>query len=181
MSKNKGNKGKDKGSATQPEGGALEEASTSVPRAPRKARSPLGPLPVRLCEKADKVHKMASDVVKQVTSRGAPQSVCEAATAFLAQVETWRDVFFSLKTTGWEPSSKTVKEPIVEGDKIQIMPEHLARYSFIEGLAEGNVKLVAGSVEAVNKMLVQVMLKGEGEGGKFYGYCPRQYLTKRSA
>lgn len=175
MSKNKGNKGKDK-----PEGGASAEAGTSAPKAPRKARAPLGPLPVRLCEKSDKVHTMASDVLKQVTSRGAPQSVCEAAKAFLAQVETWRDAFFNLKSSGWEPSSKTVKEPIVEGDPIQIMPEHLARYAFIEGLAEGTTKLVAGSVDAVNKMLVQVMLRGEGEGGKFYGYCPRQYLTKRS-
>jgi hypothetical protein len=153
------------------------EDTAPKPVKTRKPRSPLGPLPVRLCEKADKVYAMVAEMAKQTASRGAPEAVCSVASAFLAQVETWRDVFYGLKTSGWVPSASVAKDAIKEGDLIRILPEHEGRYSFIDGLADGTVKLVAGSVDQVNKMIVQVMLKGED--GKFYGYCPRQYLTRR--
>jgi hypothetical protein len=166
MSKNK-NKNKDKD----------VPAEGAAPKAPRKARAPLGPLPERLCEKADKIHAAASDMAQQLVKRGAPQSAREAALAFVAQVEAWREIFFGLKSTGWEPVSASVKAPIVEGDPIQIVAEHVARYSFIEGLAEGKVQLVAGSVVQTSKLLVEIMLKDTE--GKFYGYAPRRFLAHR--
>jgi len=137
-------------------GGSVEEGGSGVTE---PAVTPV--------KKTRKVYAMASDMSKQAASRGAPQATCEAARAFLTQVEAWRETFFALKTSGWEPSATVIKSVIKEGDPIAISPDHVAQYSaFIPGLAEGSVKLVAGSVDQVNKMIVQVMLKGED--GKFY-------------
>jgi hypothetical protein len=168
MSKNK-NKNKDKDVSA--------EGAATTTKAPRKARAPLGPLPERLCEKADKIHAAVSDMAQQLVKRGAPQSAREAALAFVAQVEAWREIFFTLKSSGWEPVAASAKVAIVEGDPIQIVAEHVARYSFIEGLAEGKVQLVAGSVVQTSKLLVEIMLKDTE--GKFYGYAPRRFLAHR--
>jgi hypothetical protein len=171
MSKSK-NKGKDK------EGAVSAESGSSAPKAPRKARSPMGPLPVRLCTKAEKVFALVTEMAKDLASRGGPQQACDAASAFAVQAESWRKVFLDLKDSGWEPVAAGVKQPIVEGDPIKILDEHLGRYQlFIEGLLDGTTQLVAGAVEQVNRMLVQVMLKDTN--GKFYGYAPRQFLTRR--
>jgi hypothetical protein len=164
---NKDNKDRDASSA---------EAPASTPKT-RKPMPPRGPLPERLCNKADKIYSMATEMAKELSSRGAPKEKCDAATAFVVQVEAWREGLFALKSSGWVPSDKAVKSVIVEGDPIKIVDEHLARYSFIEGLAEGKVQLVAGSVVEVNRFQVDVMLKDTE--GKFYGYAPRKFLTRR--
>ena len=130
---NKGNKGKNKGSeldgavteGLETQGSETQESElqeleiqpeegTSAPKKPRKARSPLGPLPVRLCEKADKVHTMVATMAKELASRGAPQDVRGTTTAFLTQVETWRESFFALKNSGWAPASsaRSTSSPI---------------------------------------------------------------------
>jgi len=171
MSKNK-NRGKDKDKDT-----GTAEAGTSTPKAPRKAMPPRGPLRERLCIKADKIYTQVSEIASDLTKRGAPRETCDAATAFVAQVEAWREVLFALKASGWEPSSTAAKAPIVEGDPIKIADEHLARYAFIEGLAEGRVQLVAGAVVEVNRFQTDVMLKDTE--GKFYGYAPRKFLARR--
>lgn len=165
-SKNK-NKGGNKESSG--EGGA------SAPKAPRKERAPLGPLPDRLAAKAEAVHGMVLDLAKQLATRGAPQSARDAAAAFVDQVAQWKEIFIGLKTAGWEPSSASAKAPIVEGDPIKILDEHVGRYAFVfEG--QPDVQLVAGAV-VTNGKIIEVMLKDTH--GKFYGYAPRRFLAHR--
>ena len=158
--------------------GSSDASETSSPKRSGAPRAPRGPLAERLAFKADKVHSLASEIAKVMESRGAPKDNCDAAKAFLGQVEEWREKIFALKSSGWEPSSKSVKVAIVEGDPIQIMSEHLARYGFIDGLVEGRVQLVAGSVVEVSRFQIDVMLK-DAETGKFYGYAPRKFLERR--
>jgi len=177
MSNKNRNKGKDKDKSrtSGDEGGsAPAPAATAAPRAPRP---PLPPLSQRLRDRADKVYDMVAEISKVLADRGAPQEYVDVAAAFVSQVEGWRAMFMPLQLSGWEPFKAGDKVEISEGDKIQILPEHASRYSFIEGLAEGETKLVAGAVDQINKRAVQVMLKSED--GKFYGYAPRQFLTKR--
>ena len=152
------------------------EAGTSAPKT-RRASKPRGPLPERLCEKADKVHTMVATMAKELASRGAPQDVRGTTTAFLTQVETWRESFFALKNSGWAPASKAGKVAIVEGDPIKIVDEHASRYTFIPGLAEGTTLLVAGAVVQTSKLQVDIMLKDTE--GKFYGYAPRRFIERR--
>jgi len=168
----KKNKGHDKPSTSTESGTSVTSASK-----PRALRKPRGTLLEQFANKADKVYSMVSEISKELMTRGAPKETCEAATAFLVQVEGWREKIFGLKSSGWEPVSKGVKVPIVEGDPIKIADEHLSRYSFIEGLAEGKVLLVAGSVVEVSRFQVDVMLKDTE--GKFYGYAPRKFLAHR--
>jgi hypothetical protein len=165
------NKGKNKG------GEGSTEAAASAPKALRKAMPPRPPLPERLCNKADKIYEMVTGMGKELAARGAPMAIRDATSAFVVRVEAWRESFFTLKSSGWVPLEKSAKVVIVEGDPIKIVDEHLARYSFIEGLADGRVQLVAGSVVQVNRFQVDVMLKDTE--GKFYGYAPRKFLVRR--
>ena len=171
MSKNKKNKDKDN---SKPEGET--PTSTTTPRT-RQSRGPMAPLQDRLCGKADTVYSMVGDMAKTLAEKGAPRVSIEAASAFVAEVEKWREIFFSLKNSGWAPATVDPKAAIVEGDPIQIRSEYLSKYAFIEGLADGTTKLVAGAVEQMSKLVCQVMLKDES--GKFYGYAPRKVLARR--
>jgi hypothetical protein len=158
---------------------ASSETGTTATSAPktRRASKPRGPLAVRLAEKADKVYSMVAATAKELASRGAPQETRGTTMAFLAQVETWRDSIFALKSSGWEPAAKSGKVAIVEGDPIKIVDEHVARYAFIEGLVEGRTLLVAGAVVQVSKLQTDIMLKDTE--GKFYGYAPKRFLELR--
>ena len=165
-------KNKNKGSNKEPSG----EGTASTPKI-RKVRGQLAPLPERLCGKARTVLDMATDMAKQLSSRGAPQSACDAAAAFVVQADEWRKIFEGLWSAGWEPSSVSAKAPIVEGDPIKILDEYLARYAFVfEGQPEGSVQLVAGAV-VTNGKIVEVMLRDTN--GRFYGYAPRRFLAHR--
>lgn len=156
-----------------------EQTTERVATAPkiRKPRGPMAPLPERICEKAGKVLKIAQEIAKLTASRGAPQSVRDEAQSFVGLVQAWVSALTNLKDSGWEPTTATAKVAIVEGDLIKIIDEHLARYSYIDGLLEGRVQLVAGEVVQLNKMKVEVALKDTE--GKFYGFAPRRYLTHR--
>jgi hypothetical protein len=164
--RNKGNKDKD----------SPAEAGTATPRS-RKPQAPRGPLPERLCLKADKIYSMVTEISKSLITRGAPKDTSDAASAFVVQVEGWREKLFALKNSGWEPATKAGKAPIVEGDPIEIVAEHQSRYAFIEGLVDGTTKLVAGAVVQVSRLQVEIMLKDTN--GKFYGYAPRRFVARR--
>ena len=177
MSKNNGkgkDKDKDKDKSKEIQSGDTTPVSSSRAGRPR---GPLPPLAQRMCNTADKVYESVSDLAKTLVTRGAPKPVSDAAAAFVAEVEKWREIFFTLKNSGWEPVASNANAPIVEGDPIQILPEHIGKYAFIVGLSEGSVQLVAGSVDKISKMNTQVMLKDTE--GKFYGYAPRKILDRR--
>ena len=143
----------------------------------RKPRGLLPPLPQRLCDRASKVCVTAGEISTILAARGAPQEYVEAAATFATSATALKQAMDRLNESGWTPIRTGDKAEIVEGDPIKILDEHIARYFFIDGLAEGRVRLVAGSVDQINKRLAQVMLKDEA--GKFYGYCPRQLLSRR--
>jgi len=169
---------KNKGRNASSSGSSAESSETSAAKPTRAPRAPRGTLPERLVGKADKVYSLVSEMGKEMAARGAPKDSSDAVTAFLGQVEVWREKIFALKSSGWVPSEKKGKVAIVEGDPIQIVSEHLARYSFIDGLAEGRVQLVAGAVVQVSRFQIDVMLKDAADG-KFYGYAPRKFLAHR--
>ena len=131
----------------------------------------------RLIAAADTVHAKASMVVEMCVKKGVPEETTQVARDFIPVAEKYREVFFGLKNSGWNPPAKASLVTIAEGDKIAIRPEAMAEYDYIVGLAEGTTKLVAGPVTVSGKR-VQVLLLNELNGHP-YGRATRSHLQLR--
>jgi len=124
-------------------------ASTTSVRKPRVHRTFIE----RLVAKAEDMYTTGTEIAKMIGGRGAPTDIETVAREFVPILEKYRERFFALRSSGWAPPETGAKIEIKEGDTVTIAKSAIAKYDFIEGLAEGRTKLVA----------VKFVPRGEGK------------------
>lgn len=145
-------------------------AGTTGPRKQRVTK----PFVDRLIAKAEVIFSRSAEIALACEKRGVSREIVDDARVFLAAAETYREIFFGLRTSGWEPARKSVSVEIKKGDKVRVSskPEILARYSYLPGGA--TTELVAKEVVARGKSAE--VLVATAAGDQVCGYIPRNHL-----
>lgn len=169
MSIKRNRSGRSSSGDSSPASGLASSASTPT-RKPRVHRTFIE----RLLGKADVMYSTGTDIAKMIGSRAAPTDIVVVAQDFVGILEKYRERFFALRDSGWSPP-EAAKTDIQEGDTVTIAKKFLARYDYIEGLAEGRTKLVAAKFTPKGSKGIDVLVKDAATSAP-YGLIPKSHL-----
>jgi hypothetical protein len=131
----------------------------------------------RLIGRSDSMYALGSELVRRLKDRNAPVDIISKAEAYIPVLEQFRELFFGLRDSGWVPVQRGSRQEFVEGARVGILKDQIERYSFIPGLAEGTVRLVADRLfeRGTTHKYVEVLVK-DAETGAVYGLIPKRHL-----
>lgn len=129
----------------------------------------------RVLARAEIMYSTGADIAKMIAGRGAPDGIETVAQEFVTILEKYRERFFALRDSGWAPPEAASKADIKEGDTVTIAKKFLAKYDYIEGLAEGRTKLVAAKFTPKGAKGTEVLVKDAATSAP-YGLIPKSHL-----
>ena len=132
----------------------------------------------RLVFKADAMFSLGTELAKMLLDRGAPDEFTQKSHDFVPALEKYREMFFTLRDSGWVPAEKAPKVDFKEGDRVTVIKAHLPRYDFIIGLSDGTTKLVAAKFvnRGESARVIDVLVK-DAVTGVTYGLIPKSQLV----
>lgn len=161
--------------AANPENSS-ETSDTPTTTEGKKERKPMGTVQERLVEKAEYIKSEATLMLKLAIGRGAPENTVAAVQQLLAEADMSLGAMVALKESEWQPTDKkktaAPMKTVNKGDKIVILKDYVSKYSYIPGLTEGSISLVAADVQVAGRF-TQVLLKA---GESVYGWAPRSHV-----
>lgn len=177
-------------SGSQSTSRASREGETAAATTPKKTPQTVAE---RIFNKSKSAHALVESLLELATRTGVPEDLVgmfRNAAADLAQIRT--SVVGQLVNSGWQPTKVAALKALQEGDRIMIGAKHREAYAFIPGLADGTVKLVAGTiVRTANGRIQRVLLKSPAlpaaetdsveqmPGSEaVYGYAPLAHLQR---
>jgi len=114
----------------------------------------------RMRAKAKTACALLEDLAVLAKRTGAPADIVEKASALSTEISELQLSTALLVTSGWQPVKIAALKDLAEGDAITVAPKHRETYSFVPGLADGTVKLVAGAItRSSNGRILRVLLK----------------------
>jgi len=114
----------------------------------------------RMRAKAKTARSLLEDLAVLAKRTVAPQEIVEKSQALGSEIGFLQSIIGALDTSGWQPAKLVPLKDLAEGDAITVAPKHRETYSFVPGLADGTVKLVAGTiVRSSNGRILRVLLK----------------------